>query len=59
MKTDTIAGLIRTALAALAGYAAGKGFDISGLATPEVSGAIAVVGVALWSAISKRSKPTA
>lgn len=54
----TIAGVIRAVLAALAGYLAGKGVDITGLLTPEVTGAMATVGVAVWSVFSKRSNPT-
>ena len=54
----TIAGVIRAVLAAVAGYLAGKGVDITGLLTPEVTGAMATVGVAVWSVFSKRSNPT-
>lgn len=58
MNTNTIAGIVRAVLSALAGYAAGKGIDITGLLSPEVTSAIAVVGVAVWSVISNR-KPAA
>jgi hypothetical protein len=54
MNTSVIAGLIRTLVAALAGFAAAKGIDITGLGTPEVTNAIAVVGVAVWSAFAKK-----
>jgi len=52
---NTIAGVIRAVLAALAGYLAGKGLDITGLLTPEVTGALATVGVAVWSVFSKKN----
>jgi membrane protein DedA with SNARE-associated domain len=54
MDTTFIAGVIRAVLAALAGYLAGKGVDITGLLSPETTGAIATVGVAIWSVISKK-----
>jgi hypothetical protein len=52
---NTIAGVIRAVLAALAGYLAGKGVDITGLLTPEVTGALATVGVAIWSVFAKKN----
>lgn len=57
--TPTIAGVIRAVLAAFAGYLAGKGVDITGLLSPEVTGAMATVGVAVWSVFSKKSTPSA
>ena len=56
---QTIAGVIRAILAAVAGYLAGKGVDITGLLSPEVTGAMATVGVAVWSVFSKRATPSA
>jgi hypothetical protein len=54
MNTSTIAGLIRTLIAAAAGFAAAKGVDITGLDNPEFANALAIVGVGAWSVFSKR-----
>lgn len=54
MNTSTIAGIVRAVLAALAGYLAGKGIDITGLLSPEVTSAIGVTVVAVWSVFSKK-----
>lgn len=58
MNTNTVAGIIRAVLAALAGFLAGKGFDISGLIGPEFSGALATVAIAAWSVYEKRKGTT-
>ncbi len=54
MNSNTVTGVIRAILAAAVGYAAGKGFDIGGLASPEVTAALGTVIVAAWSVFSKR-----
>lgn len=54
MNSATIAGIVRAVLAALAGYLGGKGIDITGLISPEVTAAIATVGIAIWSVFSKK-----
>jgi hypothetical protein len=54
MNAATVTGIIRAILAALAGFLAGKGIDITGIATPEVTGAIGIVVVSVWSAFSKK-----
>jgi hypothetical protein len=60
MNTSTVSGVLRALIAAASGYAAGKGFDITGLGTPEVTAALGTVIVAIWSVFSKRTpKPTA
>lgn len=56
MTQDQVGGVIRAILAALAGYAAGKGLISSDMAS-ELVGAGVTVGVAIWSVLSK--KPTA
>jgi flagellar motor component MotA len=54
MNTAQLAGILRALLTAAAGYLAGKGIDITGLASPEVSAAIITVGVAVWSVFAKK-----
>lgn len=51
-----IGGIIRAVLTALAGFLAGKGIDITGLLSPEVTGAMVTSGVAIWSVFAKREK---
>lgn len=55
MNTATIAGILRAIIAAFAGYAAGKGIDISGLNSPEFINGLLIVGTAVWSVASKKS----
>lgn len=56
--TAIIAGIIRAVLPAVVAYFAGKGVDISGIATPEVTMAVATVVAAGWSVAAKVKKPT-
>ncbi len=56
MNAATLGGIFRAILAALAGFAAGKGIDITGLATPEVTGALATTVVAIWSVFTNKKK---
>jgi hypothetical protein len=55
MNTSTIAGIIRAIIAAAAGFLLGKGIDITPLGSPEVTNALALVGVAVWSVWAKRT----
>ena len=58
MNPSTIGGIVRTLLACVAGYAAGKGLDLTGLSSPEVTNGIGLVLVAIWSVFSKKpAKP--
>ena len=59
MNTSTIAGILRAVIAAAAGFLLGKGIDITPLSSPEVTNAIALVGVAIWSVWSKRTPAAA
>lgn len=54
MNTSTIAGILRAVIAAAAGFLLGKGIDITPLGSPDVTNALALVGVAFWSVWSKR-----
>jgi len=54
MNAATIGGIVRAILAGLAGYLGGKGIDITGLVSPEVTTAIGVVIAAGWSVWAKR-----
>ena len=56
MKKDQLYGIVRTLAAAGFGYLAGKGL-IDGATAETLAGAIATIGVAIWSVMSK--KPTA
>lgn len=56
MNNSQLAGILRALLTVAAGYLAGRGIDITGLATPEVTAAIITVAVAVWSVWAK--KPT-
>jgi hypothetical protein len=58
MTKAHIAGILRAVIPAAVAYAAGKGFDLSALATPEAIDSIAAVvvaGCAVWSVTSKRN----
>jgi hypothetical protein len=59
MNKDTLAGILRALLAAAAGFAAGKGIDLSGLNSPEFTNALILVGVAVWSVFAKKPAPSA
>ena len=54
MTSDQIAGLVRTLLAALASYAAGKGW-IPGV-SPELIATVATAVVGIWSWLSNKPK---
>ena len=54
MNKDQVGGIIRAVLAALAGYAAGKGIISSDMAS-ELVGAGVTIGVAVWSVISNKT----
>jgi len=56
MKKDQLFGIVRTLAAAAFGYIAGRGL-IDGATAEALSGAVATIGVAIWSVMSK--KPTA
>jgi hypothetical protein len=59
MNTATIAGILRAVIAAGAGFLLAKGIDITPLGSPEVTNAIALAGVAVWSVWSKRQPAAA
>lgn len=54
MNAQTIGGIVRAVIGVLAGYLAGKGIDITGLASPEVTGAIGLVVTSVWSVMAKK-----
>ena len=49
MNTDQITGILRAVLAAIGGWAIGKGYIDNGTAT-MLSGVAVTIGTALWSA---------
>lgn len=53
MNKEQIFGIVRTLAAAGFGYLAGKGL-IDGETATALSGAVATIGVAIWSFISKK-----
>lgn len=55
MNASVIGGIVRAILAGLAGYLGGKGIDITGLLSPEVTSAIGIVIASLWSIWAKRA----
>lgn len=57
MNASIIGGLVRALLAVVAGYLGGRGIDITGLNTPEVTTALGLVIAAVWSIFAKRGKP--
>lgn len=58
MTKDQIFGIVRTVAAAGFGYLAGKGY-LDGATVEALAGAVATIGVAVWSVLSKRSTPSA
>jgi hypothetical protein len=56
MNRDQLFGIIRTVAAAGFGFLAGKGY-LDGATAEALAGAVATIGVAVWSVVSK--KPTA
>lgn len=53
MNKDQVFGIIRTLAAAGFGYLAGKGI-IDGATVEALAGAVATIGVAVWSVASKK-----
>jgi hypothetical protein len=53
MKKEQIFGIVRTIAAAAFGYMAGKGL-IDGATVDLLAGAVATIGVAIWSFVSKQ-----
>jgi hypothetical protein len=56
MNKDQIGGVVRAVLAALAGYAAGKGL-IPAEGVNEAVSALSVAVVAIWSLFTNKAKP--
>lgn len=56
MAKEQVFGIVRTIAAAGFGYIAGRGL-IDGATAEALAGAVATIGVAIWSVMSK--KPTA
>ena len=56
MVKEQVFGIVRTLAAAGFGYIAGRGL-IDGATAEALAGAVATIGVAIWSVMSK--KPTA
>jgi len=54
MKKEQLFGIVRTVAAAGFGYLAGKGL-IDGATVDLLAGAVATIGVAIWSFVSKQS----
>jgi hypothetical protein len=53
MKKEQLFGIVRTVAAAGFGYLAGKGL-IDGATVDLLAGAVATIGVAVWSFVSKQ-----
>lgn len=53
MSRDQIFGIVRTVAAAAFGYLAGKGL-IDGTTVEALAGAVATIGVAVWSVLAKK-----
>lgn len=53
MNKDQVFGVVRTLAAAAFGYLAGKGY-LDGAAVEALAGAVATIGVAVWSVLSKK-----
>jgi chitinase len=54
MNKDQVFGIVRTIAAAAFGYVAGKGL-IDGATAEALAGAVATIGVAVWSVTSKKT----
>lgn len=57
MNKDKLFGVIRTLAAAGFGFMAGKGW-LDGATAEALAGAVATIGVAVWSVFSKKPEPT-
>lgn len=53
MSNEELTGIIRTLASAVFGFVAGKGW-IDGATATALAGAVATIGVAVWSVLSKR-----
>lgn len=53
MTGEQIAGIVRTAVAAIGGYLVAKG-QIDAVTVAEVGGALATLAVAVWSYLAKK-----
>lgn len=53
MTSQEIGGVVRTILAAAFGLLVGKGY-IDGETATALAGAVATIGVAVWSVVTKR-----
>ena len=53
MKKEQLFGIVRTLAAAGFGYLAGRGL-IDGATAEALAGAVATIGVAVWSVVSKQ-----
>jgi hypothetical protein len=53
MNKDQVFGLVRTIVAAVAGFLAGKGY-LDASMVEGVAGAVATITVAVWSVASKK-----
>lgn len=53
MNKDQLFGVVRTIAAAGFGYLAGKGW-LDGATVEALAGAVATIGVAIWSVVSKK-----
>lgn len=53
MTKEQVFGIVRTVAAAGFGYLAGKGY-FDGATAEALAGAVATIGVAVWSVLSKR-----
>jgi O-antigen/teichoic acid export membrane protein len=54
MSKDKLFGIVRTIAAAGFGFLAGKGY-LDGATAEALAGAVATIGVAIWSVVSKKS----
>lgn len=53
MSKEQVFGIVRTLAAASFGYLAGKGY-LDGATVESLAGAVATIGVAVWSVLSKK-----
>jgi hypothetical protein len=54
MNKEQIFGIVRTVAAAAFGFLAGKGY-LDGATVEALAGAVATIGVAIWSILSKKT----
>lgn len=53
MSKEQVFGIVRTVAAAGFGFLAGKGY-LDGATVESLAGAVATIGVAVWSVLSKK-----